>query len=465
MKGLKYALLVGLVLILMLVMSGCAQPTPTEEVAPPAEETEVAPSPEETEVAPPPAEETEAPAEVIELVYMRQAEGHQVELDLVEEFNATHPNIHVTVDSVPAEDNYPKLVLTSEAGNPPDVYMTYFTLGAATNGLALDLTPFIEQEGEEWFNSLSENGWVFHEYAGKYYAVPWRVAPSMVILNTNLLEKAGLEVPTGEWTWEDFLAYAQAMTHPENEEYGFCIMGSAEDPGTDYQFYPFLFQAGGKMIGEDGLSAFDSPEGAEALQFMVDLINTYKVTPPGTTSATANACIDLLAADKVGMWTNASLWLGIIRNVYPDADITIAPMPVHKSTGALIGGTGFAISPLSKHPEAAWEFIKFMVAPENIRRWAEAFDFTPPNVSILEDPAWLADPEQAAVAYAMLNQKMYPLSHYPEGPDLESILRSYIQAAYLQDMTPEEALAAAAAEWDPILEKYVEDNWWAAWLR
>lgn len=204
MKGLKYALLVGLALTLAVVMSGCAPATPTGVVPPPAEETEVAPPAEEIEVAPPPAEETEAPAEVIELVYMRQAEGHQVELDLVEEFNATHPNIHVTVDSVPAEDNYPKLVLTTEAGNPPDVYMTYFTLGAATNGLALDLTPFIEQEGEEWFNSLSENGWVFHEYAGKYYAVPWRVAPSMVILNTNLLAKAGLEVPTGEWTWEDF---------------------------------------------------------------------------------------------------------------------------------------------------------------------------------------------------------------------------------------------------------------------
>jgi len=463
MKTRKDLLLVALLVAFALVLSACAQPTEVVEEAAPTEVIEEA-TPEEaapTEVI----EEATPEEEAIEIVYMRQAEGIDLELELVEEFNATHPNIHVSVDSVPAEDNYSKLILTTEAGNPPDVYSTYFTLGAATNGLALDLTEFIEAEGQAWFESLSENGWIFHYYAGSYYAVPWRVAPSMTILNTNLLEKAGLEVPT-EWTWDDFVEYAKAMTNPDEDEYGFCIMGSAEDPGTDYQFYPFLFEAGGVMIGEDGLSAFDSAAGAEALQYLSDLIHVHKVVPPGTTSATANTCIDLLAADKVGMWTNASLWRGFIRAAYPDADITVAPLPVGKTAGALIGGTGFGISPLSEHPEAAWEFIKFMVAEDNIRRWSTAWDFTPPNVSLLEDPDYVAeDPERGRVAYAMLNQTMYPLSHYPENFDLESVLRSYIQAVYLEEMTPEEALAAAAAEWDPVLEQYVADEWWGAWLR
>lgn len=387
-----------------------------------------------------------------------------MELELIDQFNATHPNIKVKVDSVPADDNYSKLVLTTQAGTPPDVYMSYFTLGAATNNLALDLTPFIKAEGDQWFQNLSENGWVFHEYAGKYYGVPWRVAPSMVIMNKKLLDKAGLPVPT-DWTWDDFLRYAKAMTHPENDEYGFAFMGSADDPGTDYQFYPFLFQAGGVMIGEDGLAAFNSDAGAEALKFMSDLINVDKVVPPGTTSATANNCTDLLAADKVGMWINASLWLGIIRSTHPDVQLVAAPMPKGKTTGALIGGTGFCISPGSKHQPEAWEFIKFMVASENIRKWAEAFSFTPANVDLLEDPTFTANPDQAAVAHAMLTQKMYPLSHYPDNADLEGKLRTYLQAVYLQQMQPKEALDAAAGEWNPILQEYVGDNWWAAWTR
>jgi len=165
------------------------------------------------------------------------------------------------------------------------------------------------------------------------------------------------------------------------------------------------------------------------------------------------------------MWTNASLWLGIIRGTYPGVDISVAPMPTHTTTGALIGGTGFGMSPKSQHQQEAWEFMKFMTSDESMRYWTSNFYFTPPNVNILQDPEFLKDPDQAATAYAMLNQKMYPLSHYPDSANLESILRSYIQAAYLMDQTPEEALAGAAAEWDPILQQYQGDNWWAAWTR
>jgi len=459
MKALRSIFMFSLVIVMVFSIASCApREAPTEADVTEPEVDVIEPEGED-------AVEADTPVEVAEIIFMRFSEGHDIELELVEEFNAAHPDINVNVDTVPAEDNYPKLALTTEAKTPPDVYMTYFTLGAATNDLAMDLTPFIEAEGEDWFNSLSGNGWAFHEYAGSYFAVPWRVAPGMVILSNPLLEKAGLEVPKGELTWEEFVEYAQAMTNPENDEYGFCIMGSAEDPGTDYQFYPALFQAGGVMINEEGLSGFNTPEGAEGLQFMTDLINKYEVVPPGTTSASANTCIDLLAANKVGMWTNASFWVGIIRSVYPDADLTIAPMPVHARGSTLVGGTGFGMSPMTEHPQAAWEFIKFMTSDDVMRRWATAFDFTPPNVMLLGDPTFTENPEQAAVAYTILNQEMYSLSHYPNNAELESILRSYIQGAYLEDMTPEEALTGAAAEWDQILEEYQVDNWWAQWLK
>lgn len=469
MKKLRNLLYLALLAVLVVTLASCAPTTtPAPTVEEPAAEEPAAeePATEEPAAEEPAAEEpaAEEPGEVVEIVFQRFAEGHEIEMELIDEFNAAHPNIRVVADTVPAEDTYPKLVLTTEAQTPPDVFLTYWTLGAATNNLAMDLTPFIEAEGDAWFSNLSENGWAFHEYAGSYFAVPWRVAPGVVFLNNRLLAKAELEAPTGEWTWEEFVEYAQAMTDPANDEYGFCLMGTGDDPGTDYQFYPFLFQAGGVMIDEEGLSGFDTEAGTEALQFMVDLIHEYQVVPPGTTSATANTCIDLLAADKVGMWTNASLWLGFIRSFYENVDITIAPMPVDARASTLVGGTGIGMSAITEHPDEAWEFIKFMVSDDVMRRWATAFEFTPPNVTLLEDPAFASDPEQQVVAYAILNQKMYSLSHYPNNAELESILRSYIQAAYLQVMTPEEALAAAAEEWDPILEQFQDDQWWDQWL-
>ena len=450
MRTNKYFMLLSILVVAAFLFAGCAPAT-------------VAPGEAPEEGAP-----TEAPSEVeegvVEIIYMRQAEGVDAELDLVEEFNQTHPNIHVTVDSVPAEDNYPKLILTTEAGTPPDVYMTYWTLGAATNGLALDMTDLIESEGEEWFDSLAPNGWLFHYYAGAYYAVPWRLAPTLVFINKALLEKSGLEPPPLDWTWDDFVMYAEAMTDPDADEYGVCIMGSAESTGTDYQFYPILFEAGGTMINDEGLAGFNTPEGEKALQFLGDLINVHQVVPPGTTSAMQNSCIDLLAADKLGMHYDASLWRGWIRMLYPEADFIVAPMPQGVSTGSLIGGTGFGISPDSKHVEESWEFIKFMVTEDSMRKWTAAVDFTPPNVSLLTDTEYLADnPELEIVAWVMMNQKMYPLAHYPDNFNLESILRNYIQASYLEISTPGEALAGAEAEWNEILKEYQADEWWAAW--
>ena len=442
----KVLILSSLLIILSMLMVSCQ----------PAVE---APADEKPAVEEPAAESDD----VVEIVIMRMAEGHDVELELIEEFNASHPNIRVIPDTVPANDMYPKLVLTSEAQQAPDIFMTFWTLGAASNGLALNLDPYIEKEGEDWYNLYHEGGWIFHKWAGSHYAVPWRVALASVFLNTNLLEEAGLDTPPNDWTWEDYIDYANAMTDPDKNQWGICQMGSAEDPGTDYQFYSFLFQAGGKMINDEGLAGFNTPEGIEALQFMVDFIASYMV-PPGTTAATANVCHDLLAADKAGSWIDASLWSGIIRNIHPDAEITTVPVPRHKRSAALIGGTGLGISATSKHPDEAWEFIKFMISDESMIRWAEALGFTPPNIKLLtEHPTYAEDEEQQRVFWGMDNQKLYPLSGYPSNAELESILRSYLQAAYLGEIPPEEALAGAEVEWNEILQQYQDLDWWQAW--
>lgn len=460
MKRRNILILSTILITLSLVITNCSPtPTPTSQpsVDTPKESDSSSSKPEEPM-------ETSDKEEVVELVFMRFAEGSDVELELIDQFNAEHPNIHVTPDTVPANDIYQKLVLTTEADQAADIFMTFWTLGAASNNLALNLDPFIEKEGKEWYENYHEGGWIFHRWAGSNYAVPWRLAIAMVAMNNNLLDKAGLEIPPNDWTWDDYIHYANELTNPEDSEWGICQMGSAEDPGTDYQFYSFLFQAGGKMINDEGLAGFNTPEGVEALQFMVDFIGSYMV-PPGTTAATANVCHDLLAADKAGMWIDASLWAGIIRNMHPDANITIVPVPKYKRAAALIGGTGLGIASTSKHPEEAWEFIKFMVSDESMLKWSSALGFTPPNISLLtKDPKFVNDPEQQRVLWAMDNQDLYPLSGYPDNAELESILRSYLQAAYLGQITPADALAGAEEEWNVILKKYQDLNWWNAWM-
>ncbi len=457
----KLSPLVSSIVLLALLLASCTQAaTPT--VAPPQQTPEVKPAITEQVQ---PVEETKEPEPegVVEIVYMRQAEAHPADLEFVEEFNRSHPNIRVIVDNTPAGETYQKLALATEAGNPPDVYMTYWTVGAASNGLAYDLTPFIEKEGPEWFNSFVEPAWTFNEFGGKYYGVPFRVAPVSVIVNKNMFDKAGMELPPPDWTWDDFVETARKLTNKEKGEYGYCLTGSAESHGTDAQFYPFLFSAGGKMINEEGLAGFNSPEGEKALQFLVDIVQKGEIVPPGTTSASNNTCIDMLAADKVAMWIDASLWLGFIRAGRPEVNITLATMPRGVIASTDNGGTGLGMASKTKHPEEAWEFLKFMTSDDIMKRWALAASFVPGNKAVLSDPEFLANPENATVVYMLENYKIWPLSHYPDNANLEAILRSYLQAAYLGKMTPKEALDAAAAEWDKVLLDFQAEEWWAIW--
>lgn len=462
MKTARLYVLLTIVIVLSFILGACtAQPTPVVESklveSKPAEA-------ESKEVAESPAKPAVEEAEVVEIVYQRYADNPDIELEFVEEFNTSHPTIHVTVDSVPAVDAYQKVLLTTEAGIPPDIFMTHFTLSSATTGLAMDITPLVEAEGTNWSNNFGQEAWVFHDYAGRHYAMPWRVSPTVVFLNNKLLKKAGLEVPQDDWTWDDFLEYAKAMTHPENDEYGFCLVGAADNTTTTLQFGAFLFAGGGRHIGDDGLSNLSNEATIDTFNFLNSMIHEYKVVPPGTASTVTNTCTDLLAADKVGMWSNADLWRGSLRNKYKGIDISLAPIPSKAGKGAWIGGTGLAIANKSKHPEEAWEFIKFITSDDVMRRWSTAAGFMPPNKSLWEDPNWIAeDPERTTVIKVLETTKLYPLDGYPEGYDLNGILRNYIQAVYLKEMTPEKAMAEATSEWNVILEDYQQDDWWNAW--
>jgi multiple sugar transport system substrate-binding protein len=392
--------------------------------------------------------------EVVELTYARYAGHNPIDLEFVEAFMEENPDIKINVVDVPGEESFNTLFLQMQGGEMPDVFWSHWVLAGATSGMAIPLDDYIEQAGgEEFIDRFVPSAWNFVEWQGHYYGVQWRDGASVMYLNGDLLEAAGQEVPE-EWDWDMLLEYAQALTDEEEGTYGLGLIGAATDPGTEWNFWPFLLQNGGQIIDpETYRAAFNREEGVAALQFMVDLIHEYKVAPPGTASNDVNEIIDLFVSGKIAMWANGPWYIGIMKNTYPDVVVTVAVMPKEVTQGSIAGGTAFCISSQSEHPDEAWRFIEYMTSDENLTEWALVFEHVPPNVAGFEHE-FFDDPSMAAAVAQSLSPDTIAANHFPETDQLNQIMRTYLQAAYLQEMTPQEALDAAAAEWDEILAQY-----------
>jgi len=402
-----------------------------------------------------PTEAKPAPVEgPITLVYARYAGSIDYDLKLIEKFMEENPNIKVEVNEVPGEESFNKILLQYQGGQMPDIFWSHWVMAAATSEMAIPIDKYISASGGQAFKDrFSPSAWDFVTWKNEAYGVQWRDGASIAYLNKKLLDQAGLEVPV-KWTWDDLLDYAQAMTDADAGVYGLGLAGSATAAATDWDYWPFLIQAGGKVLDENNMAAFNSPEGVKALQFMVDLVNKYKVAPPGTASSDIDTLIDLFVADKIGIFFDGPWYIGIMRGTYPDAEVTVAPMPRDVKQGSIAGGTAMCISSQSKHPDEAWKLIEYLTTDEALTGWAIAFAHFPPNKAAMEEDFIKNDPNFKAAAIQALHPDTISANHYPETDRLNTIMRTYLQAAYLKEMTPQEALDAAAVEWNEILKQY-----------
>lgn len=117
---------------------------------------------------------------------------------------------------------------------------------------------------------------------GQHYAWPLWVTTVPIYANTTIFQERGVTLPTLDdpWTWDEFVAAAQQLTFQRADGaqvYGF---NAPSKPGT-VAYYPLMYVDGGRTVSPDGRRFIQNqPESISALQKIVDLAYTYKVTPP-----------------------------------------------------------------------------------------------------------------------------------------------------------------------------------------
>jgi multiple sugar transport system substrate-binding protein len=120
----------------------------------------------------------------------------EVEQAVVDAFNESHPNIHLTLEVVQYEQAYDILSVQLNSPDPPDIVgPAGITASNAFEGQYLDLDPLVESSGYD----LSQ----FAEGAVDFYrdpedglvGLPFAIFPSMLFYQRDMFDEADLEYP------------------------------------------------------------------------------------------------------------------------------------------------------------------------------------------------------------------------------------------------------------------------------
>jgi multiple sugar transport system substrate-binding protein len=259
--------------------------------------------------------------------------------------------------------------------------------------------------------------------------------------NTAHLKEAGLSGPPA--TWQQFKDYATALT--KNDRYGFVL--NYGDPvgigGTASYWMVFLQQAGGTMYGADGTPAFNTPEGVDALQFMIDL-QKAGTDPASISYVGINDAAGVFLSGKASMMWNWPLtWQQAQK---PDqssivGNVGCAVLPAGPAgTASLDGGDAWSVATTAQNKDLAAQLVEFYLSPEQQKAQVLQTGWLPILNSVMADPeVQKAAPNAAAV----LEQRKSPCNSFitPDYTEVTQAIGSEIQAALQGNKTAAQAIS------------------------
>ncbi len=299
-------------------------------------------------------------------------------------FEKENPNIKIDLTIESWDNVFTKWEQMLESGDTADIgyECPLVAIEYALQGKLLPVTDVVNNLGGEDAFTPSMR---YFKSEGEWYGVPHGDASQVLLYRKDILKEAGYNEPPK--TWEELIEIAQATT--KDGVHGLGIF-----TGDDYQscqiITGFMNAAGGTMLDKDGNLVLNSPENLKAFNYFNDLVNKYKVVPPGAVTWEHGDPANAVGLGKVAM---AVTWGGfgtLLEEMFPDTyqQIGFAKQPEGPGgrSGSWSGTGGFFIFKDAKHPEEAKKFIEFMSRPELSKEWATISGNVSPFVDIANDP-------------------------------------------------------------------------------
>ncbi len=364
-------------------------------------------------------------------------------------FEAQHPDIKVDYETQAFDAYFTKLQTVVAAGQAPDAFELNYEnfVDYADKGVLADLGPLISADTGFSTGIYNPTALAAFQEGGKQFGLVESFSNVVLFYNKDLFDKAGVSYPTADWTWKDELPAAQKLTDSANGVWGDYA------PIQFWEFYKTIAQNGGSILSPDKKTVtIDSPQNVETLQWMIDKVSKYHVTPSDEEMA-GQSSEDMFKAGKIAM-LRTGIWLlgDFVANANFNWDIQLEPGNTQKAHHFFANGV--AVSATSAHPKEAYEWLKFLTSSKDAVDIRIKAGWELPAVS---DPAYVQGyldqpaPEHRDVVFKALDTAVVPpvVAHWNQ---LTDAVGKELDAARLGQKTAQQALTDAKADIEALMK-------------
>lgn len=264
--------------------------------------------------------------------------------------------IEVEVTVIPESDYSSKLnQMVSTGDDSTDIYIVWENdiASFAEAGGIIALDDYLKD------SSIDQNDFIdavatLSDGLGGTYGLPWCAATEILYYNQDMFEAAGIDYPTNDWSYEDYLSAAEQLTQKDAD-------GTTNVYGTDrpniQTWWAGIGGAGdqvydpatGEMVIGDGANEFISD--------CAEMVSNGIMPEPSSDTA------DMFASGKAAM-----SWAGSWNIATYGEDLgfnwDIATIPTNKVKYNTLHTGFYTINAKSKYTEDAWKVIEYLMGEE-----------------------------------------------------------------------------------------------------
>lgn len=377
------------------------------------------------------------------------------------EWNEANPNIQVSREAIDRSDSYAydnKIATAVTSNDLPDIFyvdgpqVSYY----AANGISIALDDYFTEDDLSDFvpSAVAQN-----TYEDSLYAIGATESSVAFYYNKDYLKECGVDTDDldsrtidNPITWDELLDIAEKCT-TDSYVGTHIIMDHGE--GLPYALEPMYISEGKDFVSEDGTTAEDyvnSEEAVTTTTYLAELIaKGYANIEPIDDEFLNGACATMLG----GSWDIATL------EESADFDWGVTYYPVSETGEAVspCGDWAAAISKDCENPDAAGEFLQWLMNTENVATYAAAIAKPATRNSAYDEEA-MADYADGtrALMVEQLNNTAVPRPRTPSYATFSSAFAEALTNIFSDAATNGEVDADyIQSELDTVSETFTED--------